>query len=533
MIVFVLIPVIFSGCANIVAPTGGPEDTQAPRLDTAASTPNMQTNFKKQDIILAFDEWLKLQDVFNQVVVSPPLDYQPEVRLKKKSVIFEFDEREELREGATYVINFGTAIKDLTANNEVPNMRFVFSTGDYIDSLQVKGSVIDAQNGKGVADVLVMLYDNLADSVVRSVKPFYFARTDKQGAFEINNVKADTFKVFALTGLDYFYNNSKESIGFLESPILVTDSFSTPLNIKLFTEEQPLKFVKADDKQYGLLKLIFNAKASDVAVTHAPISPPPIIDYAADTIKLWYTFEDRSAWEVYVKVDTSVTDTIMVKERGKASFLEKAKLRPLGRGTSRKNIKPGEPIQLQFNHPLTSIDTANIQLLEDTLQTIVRPDLQIDSTNKRLLQIHYKWQAELPYQLNLLPAALTDFYGFTNDSIQLDYLAATKAQYGDLRIKLIELDSSLDYTVQLHTKNEKLLDEQQFSATSVFQKEYKTLPPGTYQITIIEDINGNGRWDSGNYDQKRQPERLLIKQLEELRADWEVEAEINVASELK
>ncbi|MCB0640491.1 MAG: carboxypeptidase regulatory-like domain-containing protein, partial [Phaeodactylibacter sp.] len=112
------------------------------------------------------------------------------VTIKKyKTVLFEFDENEELRENATYIINFGDAIKDFTEGNIAP-IRFIFSTGDYIDSLEVKGRVVDAVSGEPVSDVLVMLYDNLNDTVVRTERPFYFSRTDKAGQFKIENVKA-------------------------------------------------------------------------------------------------------------------------------------------------------------------------------------------------------------------------------------------------------------------------------------------------------------------------------------------------------
>ncbi len=526
---------LLSSCANIVAPTGGPRDEQPPRLDSLASTPNMQTNFKKQDILLAFDEWLKLQDVFNQVVVSPPLDYQPEVRLKKKNVIFEFDGREELRPDATYVINFGTAVRDLTEGNEVPNLRFVFSTGQYIDSLQLNGRVLDAVSGEPVEKILVMLYDNLADSVVRSVKPFYFARTDKQGNFSIGNLKKDTFKVFALSGLDYYYNNSKEQIGFLDTPIWLSDTTQPQLTIKLFAEQQALRLLKANTEQYGLLKLIFNADPQNVAISFADIDPPPITEYDRDTIKLWYGLADTAQWAVYVRTDSTNTDTTWVKPKGKAAFLADNRLklsepRILQR---RSNIKPGQPISLAFSQPLTRFDTAKIRLLEDTLHTVVVPTIQIDSTNQRQLVIDYAWKPSMPYLLELQANAVTNLYGQRNDTLQLNYLAATPAQFGDLRLILEDLDSTQQYIVQLRDKGDQLIDQLSVSGLSVFQKEYKTLNPGQYQLHIIEDSNANGRWDSGNYDGRRQPERLLQKKLEELRADWEVEATVQVAGNLR
>ena len=118
---------IIWGCANVGTLTGGDKDETPPQLDTLNSTRNFQTNFPGRSFELTFDEWLTLNDVFNQVIVSPPLEFRPEVSLKKKTVHFEFNDDEILREDATYVINFGEAIEDFTEGNAA-EMRFVFST---------------------------------------------------------------------------------------------------------------------------------------------------------------------------------------------------------------------------------------------------------------------------------------------------------------------------------------------------------------------------------------------------------------------
>ena len=206
---FILLAAAIQYCANPIAPTGGPRDETPPQLDTSQSTTNYQTNFEKQTIELTFDEWVNLNDVFNQVVVSPPLDNRPEVRIKKKTILFEFAEEEVLRDSATYTINFGEAIKDLTEGNPADNLRFVFSTGDFIDSLSVQGRIVDARTGEPVEGVLFNMYDELQDTVVRTRRPFYFAKTNKEGQFRVENVKSDTFKLFALkdANLNYLFGS--------------------------------------------------------------------------------------------------------------------------------------------------------------------------------------------------------------------------------------------------------------------------------------------------------------------------------------
>ena len=130
-------------CANIGQPDGGPRDTTPPGIDTANSTPAMQKNFRpdqtKIPISLKFDEWIKLDNAFKQVVISPPLQYAPKIELKGKGVQIKLDPREVLKEQTTYTVNFGQAIKDITEHNVVKNLRFVFSTGDIIDTGYVAG----------------------------------------------------------------------------------------------------------------------------------------------------------------------------------------------------------------------------------------------------------------------------------------------------------------------------------------------------------------------------------------------------------
>jgi hypothetical protein len=192
-----------NGCANIGSLNGGAKDVTPPRVLTARSTPNFQTNFKKQPIKLVFDEYIKLDDVFKQVVISPPLDESPEVVSNdSRSVILTFGKDVVLRENATYTINFGSAVKDLNEGNIAQNLRFVFSTGDHIDSLTVVGRIVDAVSGQPVDGALLMLYDNFSDTIVRKKKPFYFGRTEKDGIARIENVREGSFKAFALVDKD-------------------------------------------------------------------------------------------------------------------------------------------------------------------------------------------------------------------------------------------------------------------------------------------------------------------------------------------
>ena len=525
--------ILLTSCANQGTLSGGKKDTTPPALDSLKSTPNFQTNFQKQTIELTFDEWLRLSDVFKQVVVSPPLQKSFDVSLKKRTVQFKFDKEEVLRENATYTINFGTAIQDLNERNPVKDLRFVFSTGDFIDSLEVTGMVTDAFDKKPVKEVLVMLYDNLADTVVRKEKPFYFGKTDEKGIFIIKNVRADSFKVFALLdgNANYLFDNKSEKIGFLENPIVVTDSTETNLMLQLFEEESSLQLENEDKKKYGRIAFGFNRKPHDdeINITFEEVGQKIKFQNQKDSILLWYDLPRDTTWKVYVTNDTLFSDTIKIPQLSRVDFFKKQKLNPTKPSTLRSKITvtSGKPFSIVLNHPLEKIDTALVMLLEDTLLNQVFPKIKIDPTDERNLLIEFPFKEKTDYQLLLLPNALTDFFGIKNDTITEFLDVKSKTNFGDLTLTVTGMQPDKNYVIELLDPKDKLIEIIPMTGDTLFKKIFRTIQTGVYSVRMVEDKNGNGRWDTGNYDNKFQPEPLFTRKLEELREGWELDASVD------
>lgn len=523
----------FIGCANQGTLTGGKKDTRPPVLDSSKSTPNYQTNFEKQTINLVFDEWLQLNDVFKQVVVSPPLQEKFDVSLKKKTVRFKFDEDEVLRENATYTINFGTCVQDLTEKNPVEDLRFVFSTGDFIDSLEVKGTVVDALDKKPVKDALVMLYDNLADTVVRKEKPFYFGKTDADGNFIIKNVRADTFKTFALIdgNSNYLFDNDTEKIGFINDPIIVTDSTEIALQLQIFQEEPALQLKGEEVGKYGRLAFGFSRKPLDeeVQITFNNVGQKTYLHTPKDSIILWYDVPQDTSWKVFIATDTATIDTIRIGKESRSKFLKDKKLELAKAITpaSKFEVIPKKPLKIEFKHPLESFDTTLISLLVDTLLEKVTPQVEIDSMDKRILLVNHKFKEKTPYQLQLVTNAVTDLYGLKNDSISMNLDIKSKNEFGDLTLNLVDLKLDKSYVLELLDKSNNLVERIPISGDTIFKKVYQTIETGVYSVKIIQDNNSNGKWDTGNYDNKSQPEPLFTRKLEEVRAGWEVDATVS------
>lgn len=532
---FILLAIAMQYCANPIAPTGGPRDETPPQLDTSQSTANYQTKFEKQTIELTFDEWVTLNDVFEQVVVSPPLDNRPEVKIKKKSILFEFAEEEVLRDSATYTINFGEAIKDLTEGNPADNLRFVFSTGDFIDSLSIQGTIVDAKTGEPVEDVLFNMYDELQDTVVRTQRPFYFAKTDEQGRFRVENVKSDTFKLFALkdANLNYLFDQSSEAIGFLDTFIILPRDLNQSIELQLFTEEPALRLSGAVTNQFGTVRLGFSTEAPAIQLSSNVPDLELIEEYKSDSLLVWYPEEVGNSWELYAAYDTILLDTILVDSLAKAPFLSSNSLKwtSARSGTRPQSIVPGQSLVYELNHPVAAFDKDLFALYQDTTRQRIFPTVTIDTNSIRSVSINYPWREGVEYELEVLPGAVTDIFGLSlSDTLQQRLVGASSKDFATLNLSVTGINADSSYVIDL-LSGRTLVERLTVSGQTEYSKVLQNLSPGQYQVEITIDLNKNGRWDTGNYDLKRQPEPFFIKEVERLRANWEVEANIDLSAE--
>ncbi len=525
-----LVPLVvlcaLAACATPIPPAGGIKDEIPPRIVPEKSTPNLQTNFRPKSIELTFDEWVKVTNAFTEIISSPPLDF--EIKLRGKTVQLNIDEDAVLRDSATYVINFGKAIQDLTESNPATNLRFVFSTGPVIDSLEVKGRVVDAYTGLPVADVLFMLYENTVDSVVRTEKPFYFSRTDTSGRFTVSNVRAGAFKGFALEDADrnYLYNQPTERIGFPDSLVVAGSDSTQEHVIRLFQALPPPRVATVDTSKYGRITIGFNQSPAAILAEVENSDRGYFVEREADSLRIFFAPATDRSIRVRLQQDTLWQDTVYI--RSTRTSLSKDSLRllvPL-RGTSvRQN--PALPVELSFSHPLASIDTSAIRLLVDTTLQAVSFQASIDSTRQRQLTIAHSWRPDALYLLQLLPNALTDWYGRTNtDTLAITLQVEARKNFGNYLLTFTEGDPDTQYLVRLTDKTGRLITDYLLSGATTYQRSRNALPAGDYRLEVIVDTNRNGRWDTGDYTTGQQPEPVQIRPLESLRANWDVEATV-------
>lgn len=523
---------MLTSCATPTTPTGGPRDEAPPVIDTALSTPNFQTKFLKQDISLTFNEWVQLEDVFNQVIISPPLQYKPEIYVKKKSVVIGWDEREILRENVTYTFNFGESVKDLTEKNPAEKLRFVFSTGDFIDSLSLSGKVVDALDGKPLEKIRVMLYNSTQDSVVRTQKPLYLSLTDKEGRFTMENVRSDTFSLFALedVNFNYKFDLGNERIGFPDSILILNFSRTDSLTLQVFQEKPTLRLNSTDIKSYGLAKMLFNQSPDEVLIFTDSLAPKLYRESVKDTLKLWFNpTGTKIPWQIGVQSGLNSVDTLKFNTSVVMPAFDKLKVENAPEsGVIQQNIKPGAPLEISLSRPLLSFDASKIIQIIDSIPVSDTLYFANDSIYPRKFLLYGRWQEGNTYKLNIPPGAIQDIYGKTTDSLRVSLTVGKTEDYGNLVVKIADIDSNMHYVVQITDESQRILYEKQIHGNAPEGISLNLLTPGKYTLKVIKDGNNNGIWDTGSLQFHRQPEKIVLIPVEEIKANWDVETSVNL-----
>ncbi len=554
---------LIAGCAKQGSLVGGAKDTTPPGLDSLRSTPNFRTNFNAQKIELTFDEWVQLKDVPKEVLISPPMDKRPTITLKKKTVIVDFGENPAFRPNTTYTINFGGAVRDLHESNPAKDLRYVFATGPAIDSCTLDGVVSDAQTGALLENMTVLLYDQFYDSVALREKPYYFAKTDKSGVFSIKNVKTGRFKVMAIDegqAPDLKWNPGVERVAFSDSAVVLSDSLQRALVLlSVFKNAGIAKTTDKNANNYGVVRIAWTDLAPDdqrIVLGQKALEAGMRykIENNKDTTLVWYDFPNDTTtipWSLTVQ-DTSVK--VAIKSFKRNDFALRHRLRPVDEGgaapantgrSSRgggaraapptpatqlppKNVSilPGKTGKLRFNFPISATDTSKWMARLDSVR-FTAFTLAPDSAQSRHLQLNGNWKAGNAIAITVLPGGITDFYGLANvDTIVYNVNILTDKQLGSLNLVVEKTKPGTAYVLELLNGTVKETERSFIATESSTKLKFADLQAATYTVNLIEDTNANGRWDTGNYFEHRQPELIFNKKLEPLRAKWELEAKM-------
>ena len=513
---------IIGSCARFGTPEGGPRDQSPPVIVSEGSEANYQTLFLKREFEFEFNEWIKLQNPTKEVVVSPPTNYPVKVSDKGKRVIFEFSEDEVLKENTTYQINFGSAIQDFTEGNIYENFIFVFSTGNVIDSLSVEGTVKDVLTQSGEEGVLVVLYDDLSDTCFTTSKPYYFTKTDAAGKFKLSNLRNDTFQMFALkdANVNYYYDLPAEKVGFLDSLLITSDSTNVGLEIELFDEEDDPRLISYKQAEKGLIKVNYFPLPFEYEVDfEKEDSLKTFTEELKDTLFIWHNKLGLDTSSIYIALEQR-TDTIQNK-KSKKSIADR--LLALDKQQKKQmSILASDSLEITFNKGLDSIDRSLLSLA-DTTKAL---NLRDNAIHNRSVKFWFdSLKVNQNYKLELLPNAITDWFGKTNeDTLVFRVNVINSEKLGAINLNFLGAEGR-KYVIDL-ILNDKTV--QQFNIYDEETKELKNLNPGKYKLKIVEDANDDGRWSPGLIKSKRHSEKIRELPLEDVKPNWDFELDVNL-----
>ncbi len=517
-------------CAKRGSITGGLKDTLAPVL--VSSVPkNFSTDFKGNEITLVFDEYVKLKNLNKQLVISPPMKNEPLIYPTGVSKFLNIKIKDTLQPNTTYSFNFGQSITDNNEGNAINQFKYVFSTGPYIDSLKLRGSIKDSYEKKVDNFVSVMLYeanDKYKDSVIYKDFPRYVTNTlDSLRTFEFENLKAGKYLLVALKdkSSNNKYNPKDDKIGFIKHFITVPND--TVFDLELFKETLPLKAVKPIQASGNRLLLPYEGKQN------FKINKPTIVlknnDQVLETIVTQFPKKDSlQVWYKPLKADSLSLEVSRDTYKKRFTFRVKDQKKDTMNIKAVQNgiINFRERFTLETETPLVKFDKSKIKLVNKD-STAVDFTTEYDEFNQKLY-VDFKKEPQEKYNFTFFPGALTDFYEKTNDTLSYKLSTKEAADYGNLVLNLKNV-KRFPIIVEITNKkgDEVLASEYSEGNTKI---EFNLLVPTQFTVRIIYDDNKNKMYDAGSFLDKRYAEEVFYYQQEvDVRSNWDVDQSVDLS----
>ncbi len=608
-------------CANISAPQGGPKDSLPPIIVSA--TPGFNTtNFKGKDIYIGFNEYVQIKDQQKEFFTSPMMKKTPTITTSGKGIRITI--LDTLEENQTYALNFGGAIVDNNEGNRLSDFRYVFSTGESIDSMVMSGYTVSASKGDSVSNSLIFFYpaevDSIPeyDSILFKYKPAAVAKAATNGIFIAQNLKPIDYKIYAIEDKNnnFTYDPSTDMVGFLDT---VHNPLSEPdfrvwydttrhyltgepqLYFKMFTDGRFKRQTLAESKrdEQHKVTLYFGAPNPEILTFYLAgidTESEVVTEYVTkgrDTINYWLNVPSERLGDtlkghvIYLKhdsVNNLVPDTAKLslfwkyfesKEEKKAreeeekkkeqalkdsvEYVPPVKPNPFKVDIEKGELNPERTISLKFAMPLVSVDTVAIELrsagaalspeeekkiaeekkkeaqkkgleqLPEDVSELPKVDYELfrDSVDMKIWHLRAKWEPKQKYKLMIPAGTFRNVAGQSNDTLRNDYTTFDPQKFGTVIVNVKGKTPTSTYVIYLNDDKGKTID--QIKGATSGKHTFNYVKPGNVKISVLEDANSNGVWDTGNLIERRQPERTEPyvdsngEELMEVKANWEVE----------
>lgn len=526
LVATVLISSLFTDCARRGTPIGGAKDTLPPILVKANPQPE-SINFEGNKIRIYFDEFIKLEDLKSNLVISPPQKNEPIITpLGTASKYISIKILDTLDPNMTYQYNFGNSIVDNNEGNLLGNFKYVFSTGDYIDSLEVKGEVTNPKVKAPISNIDVMLYaydSTYTDSIIFKEKPRYIANTLDSTLYHLTNLRGGKYLLLALQdgNNNKIYNPESDLIGYIDDTIHIpTDSI---FNFTLFKEVPEFSIIKP--KEVTNSHAIFGFKGNPKGMELKVVSETPEdfkyhynLDPVKDTIHFWHTpFESDS---LYFEITNGayIQNLTLNKRTKKTDSL-------LVSSSTTKVLNPLDTFHIKTNTPIERFDIEKLKIVSDSVEIAFEPIL---ASSKNKLYLNFEQEFEKTYKIDIAPRCIKNIFGQFSDSLAYQITTKTPEDYGSIILNLTS-DVEASFIVELLDGKEKLLRTKHISEPG--KVTFKYLSPGDFLIRVTIDENHNGKWDTGSFLEKRQPERTVyFEEVITLRANWDLDQNFHVRS---
>ena len=560
----------FSRCANIMTPDGGPKDTLPPVI-VKIEPGNFATNFKEKKIYIEFNEFVQIKDQNKEMFVSPAMKKLPLLTTRGRGIVITI--RDTLKENTTYAIDLGSAIRDNNESNPLNAMRYVFSTGDKVDSMMCSGYTADSYKADSVSRTFIWFYiaDSLPqtpgyDSTIFNRKPDVIARAQNNGIFIAQNLKPVNYRIYAIGDKNdnQLYEAGTDMVGLLDTvynpakmpefaiwfdSLRMYPSAEPQLYFRMFTDKAFVnqRLVDAQRPEQKKALLYFNAdypRIDSLVFDNIP-SDKVLIDpqtNGRDTVALWFNVEAEKLPDtikgkiVYYRHDSlrqlsktreplklawKLVETKEQQKERERIEKEKEKAKAEGREykdpnyknpfklsiSAGKEVNPERGFDISFGTPAVKLDTTAIELAivdEKKNKTPIKWRLERDTLNMCRWRVLAEWKEKTNYSLYIPKQSITDVMGYENDSTVVEFATYDPEKFATVSLN-VQASGKNRYILLLTDNSGKTLQELKDVGTGKYRFNYVT--PGDIRLRIIEDKNGDGKWNAGDVIAGLQPER--------------------------
>ena len=569
--IFKIIPIVLIGlycthtssCANTTgAPTGGPKDTIPPVI-TATLPDSNATNVAthKTSVTITFDEYVQLKDASKNITLSPPQKKRPETKIKGKSVVVTFPE--DLDSNKTYALNFGMALADNNEGNALPNYVYSFSTGSYIDSMLVSGTILDYTTLLPQENITVALYEQPKDSSVFNTLPDAVTKSDVWGYFCVRNLKPVPYAVYAFKdeNNNNLYDPGIESVGFLDTMITPTEVMRkgmpqlatydlkdtvaclmrpSEMDLYIFNEKPTVQYISSYDRvsrraayiKFGAPNVIIDSFSIKGVKSEKIIKQ---FNQTFDSLAFWINEGSKLPDTLFLGIKYHKTDTLgklvpftdnlkliapfekdkNTRNKNKVQQQERADLLKFNLLADAKMVEQNGYV-LEFPDPLTHTGFDSIRFTMSTPRGVVTKEKLVitqDSSDIRRYTLYPEngFKAGNDYELIIPHATFRDINGFTNDSTYNKLILPSDDKLSSITLDIVNVNAR--YIIELINEQRNNV-YRKYIINSDTKLLFPYLDKGKYSIRITEDKNNNGLLDTGSILEKRQPEKVRLYKMD-------------------